>query len=196
LFAAFGIVATVMLVLYPRELITVLFTAKHLGGAGPLVGMAPLTGLVALGNLLVWTLVAYGRLRWALAGALAQFTVLAGAVSVAVAVPDLPLGWLGAGHTLAAAAGAAVWAVGLRRVGREHTWHPRRLAAASGMALAVGALLHQAAPGAALDRPAAAALLAAAALGMALPTAAIAMPQAMGSLSIRLARGRAWAPST
>ncbi|MGH2460699.1 MAG: hypothetical protein ACRDIY_17735, partial [Chloroflexota bacterium] len=75
---------------------------------------------------------------------LVQLLVLLVAVAIATSRPTVAPWWLGLGHSLAAASGVAVWAIGLRRLGGVYRWHVGRLAVTAGSALALAALLHHA----------------------------------------------------
>lgn len=142
--AALGILATIILAVFPAELISILYGPRYLAGVATLRAMAPAAGFLAVGQLMVWTLWSHGQVRCALAGAFVQLVVLLAAVALAVSRPTVPLWWLGLGHSLAAASGVAVWSIGLRRLGRDYRWHVRRLTVTTGSALAVAALLQRA----------------------------------------------------
>jgi hypothetical protein len=145
---------------------------------------------------MAWTLVVYQRVWWALAGALVQLTVLLVGVSLAVAIPTLPLTWLGAAHTLAAAAGIGVWGLGLARNRIVHSWYAGLLVSGTAMGFFVGALLHHLTPGAATSRLAAAETVALVTLGVGMVIVLVFMPQEplravlFGSQHSRLAKQR------
>ncbi|MGH2457893.1 MAG: hypothetical protein ACRDIY_03400, partial [Chloroflexota bacterium] len=64
--AALGVLATIMLAVYPGELISLLYPARYLIVVATVRAMAPAAGLLAVGQLLVWTLWAHGQARSAL----------------------------------------------------------------------------------------------------------------------------------
>lgn len=143
LFGALAITAVVVLAICPLAVITTLFPVSYAPAALPLAGMAGATGLIAVGQLLEWTLMGRGEPGWALAGAGVQFAVLIAAVYLFVALPALPLVWLAAGHCVAAAAGTITWAIRLQQRKLIDTWHLKRLLITGATATAVALLLRR-----------------------------------------------------
>lgn len=130
-FALLGIVVMAVLIAFPREIIATLFTAKYLNASGLLIALAGAALMVAIGQLLVWMLVAYGRLGAALAGGLLQLLLLALGIGVTLALRDLPFWLLGVAHVLAAVAALAVWGRALKAAEPAFRWRAGRLLAAA-----------------------------------------------------------------
>jgi O-antigen/teichoic acid export membrane protein len=139
LLAWMGVSVAAVLLAHPGWIISVLFTAAYLNAAGPQTSLALAAGVLPIGQLGLWTLIAHKLRGWALAGAAAQLVTVLPFVAVALLVPQTPLWFLGAGHTLAAAVALAIAILGLRREGARYDWRPRRLALASLAALGTAA---------------------------------------------------------
>ncbi|MBV8087494.1 MAG: oligosaccharide flippase family protein [Chloroflexi bacterium] len=137
LFAVAGIAVAAGLAVFPEQAIGLLFTDKYVAAASSARVLAAAVVPVTLGQLLVWTLVGYGKMKPALLGGAVQLLVLVAAIGVCVALPGTPLWALAIGQTTAAVAGLALWGAALRGSVARYSWHGARLGLALLATLAV-----------------------------------------------------------
>jgi O-antigen/teichoic acid export membrane protein len=138
LFAALSLTAAVMLLLFPREIISLLLTPAYVNIAEPLAGLAPAVVLLTIGVFLAWTLLALDAGSAAVLGAAVQLLGAGAAVGLLFAFPEASLLWLAVGYSGAAAAGTVVWAINLRRVAPHYSLHVGRIVAAAAATFGVG----------------------------------------------------------
>jgi O-antigen/teichoic acid export membrane protein len=151
LFAVAGVAVAAGLAIFPTQSISLLFTDKYLAAAGPARVLAAAVVPVTLGQLLVWTLVGYGKMKPALLGGAVQLAALAAAIVVCLGVPGTPLWALAIGQTAAALAGLAIWGAALRSSVVRYSWHAARIALAAVAAVAACLVLRQLAGGISLS---------------------------------------------
>jgi hypothetical protein len=118
----------------------------------PLTGLAPAVLLLTLGPFLGWTLLAHNAAFSALAGAAVQLFVACATVGLLLVFPDASLLWLAAGYAIAAAAGAVVWGINLKRLVPNYSLHIARITAAAVATLAIGFALRPLTPTLSQDR--------------------------------------------
>jgi O-antigen/teichoic acid export membrane protein len=142
LFATLSLTAAVMLLLFATEIISLLLPASYQAIAAPLAALAPAVVLLTLGLFFAWTLMARDATSGAVIGAAVQLLGAAAAVGLFSVVPAAPLQWLAVGYSAAAAAGAAVWTLKLRRLEPHYSVDVGRIVAAAGATFAVGLAFH------------------------------------------------------
>jgi len=146
LFAALSLTAAVMLVLFPREIISLLLPPAYLNVAEPLAGLGPAVVLLTIGLFFAWTLFAHDAGSAALLGAAVQLLGACATVGLLFVFPEISLMSLAVGYSVAAGVGAVVWAVNLRRLAPHYSLHIARITAAAAATIAVGFTLRSLIP--------------------------------------------------
>ncbi len=138
LLAALSLTVAVMLLLFPTEIISLVLPSAYLTIVDPLAGLAPAVVLVTIGVYFAWTLLAHDAGSAAVLGAAVQLLGAAAAVGVLFIIPTASLLTLALGYSAAAAAGAVIWAINLKRSAPQYPFHVARIAAATAATFGVG----------------------------------------------------------
>ncbi len=116
LLAGGGLAVTVVVVIFAEPILTLFFTSKYAYAAPTLSALAPTVVLSLLGQLIIWSLVAYGQFRGSLAAAIVQLVGLAGGGLLAISLFSDFLGPFALAHTLATCLSLLVGAYYLRKL--------------------------------------------------------------------------------